>query len=92
MENPHIVREKALRLAVRTGISPDLDFVWRWQRLQGCAPCFGSFTESCPAGCLWHERCRALSAEPLNGPWPAEANNNDWILSRKRSSGPAERV
>ena len=77
MENPHIIREKALRLAVRTGIAPDLDFVWRWQKEEGCEMCFGSFTDTCPLRCRWYGRCKSLWEEPLDYPWPIprEATN-----------------
>lgn len=70
MESPHIIREKALRLAIRTGVAPDPDFVWQWQRFHGCATCFGSFKDSCPAGCRWHEACEAFSTERLDRFWP----------------------
>ena len=66
MENPQVVREKALRLGIRTGIAPDLDFVWQYQLHHGSETCFGSFHQSCPIDCRWFERCKVLSDEPLD--------------------------
>ncbi len=70
MENPYIVREKAIRLAVRTGIAPDLDFVWEAQELEGGPRCFGSFNSTCPYSCQWFDRCQQLSAEPIETQLP----------------------
>lgn len=69
MEDPHVVREKALRLAVRTGVAPDLDFVWAAQERENGRVCFGAFQSSCARRCRWYDRCRALTRESVEEPW-----------------------
>lgn len=66
MLDQHVIREKALRLAVRTGVAPDLDFVWTTQRKETGRVCFGSFKPTCDPSCYWFDRCRALAAEPVS--------------------------
>ena len=68
-EDQLVVREKAVRLAVRTGIAPDLDFVWDAQQHDEGRVCFGAYRPSCPRRCRWLDRCRLLSSEPVGGPW-----------------------
>ncbi len=69
MEDQNLIREKALRLAVRTGLAPDLEFVWDTQRQEGTGECFGSIRPSCPSNCRWRQRCRLLSNELIDSPW-----------------------
>ena len=70
MQDPRVVREKAQRLAIRTGWTPDLDFIWQWQRREGFQPCFGSFGRQCRPPCRWWEVCHRLSEEPVDSPTP----------------------
>lgn len=70
MENTYVIREKAIRLAVRTGNAPDLDFVWESQTKDGGQRCFGTFNSGCPYSCRWFDRCQELSAEPINTQLP----------------------
>jgi hypothetical protein len=69
-EDQVVIREKAVRLAVRTGIAPDLDFVWDAQQHGEGQVCFGSYRTSCPRNCHWLERCQLLSSEPVDSRWP----------------------
>lgn len=91
-EDQAVIREKAIRLAVRTGVAPDLDFVWTTQRHDGEAVCFGMYRAGCSGQCQWRERCRNLSAEPVDAPWPgyfrlgefqtaqlASSSSNRWV-------------
>lgn len=64
------IREKAVRIAVRTGWMPDLDFIWKWQQSEGYEPCFGSCCESCTKRCRWYKGCLKVSREPIDSPWP----------------------
>jgi len=73
MEGRVVIREKALRLAVRTGEAPDLDFVWNAQEAEGTLQCFGSFQVECSIQCRWYEKCRIVSAESIDTPWPPGA-------------------
>lgn len=66
MVDDHIVREKALRLAIRTGVAPDLDFVWATQEKEKGNVCFGAFEPSCGRSCRWYDRCKTLASEPLD--------------------------
>lgn len=68
MEDRSVIREKAVRLAVRTGVAPDLEFIWDAQKAEGKRQCFGSFQPSCPQECRWFERCRVVSTEPIEFP------------------------
>jgi len=62
-------RERALRLAVRTGEAVDLDFIWGTQRHEGFEACFGDPKPGCPKTCRWSTRCKAVAAEALHTPW-----------------------
>lgn len=88
MEDPHVVREKALRLAVRTGVAPDLDFVWAAQERENGRVCFGSFQLSCARTCRWYERCRLLSRESLGGPWTT-VNRESFLDDEPAERGPS---
>ena len=66
MEDKYILREKALRLAIRTGVAPDLDFVWATQEKEQGVVCFGAFEPSCSRACRWYDRCKLVSSEPLD--------------------------
>jgi hypothetical protein len=68
-EDQVVIREKAVRLAVRTGIAPDLDLVWDAQQHDEGRVCFGAYRPSCPQRCRWLDRCRLLSSEPVGAPW-----------------------
>jgi len=68
--DPLLIRDKAIRFAVRTGESLNLDLVWHMQELEGHRRCFGTYEPSCPTECRWLARCRALTSEPGFGPLP----------------------
>jgi len=70
VHDKHLTRERALRLAVRTGQAVDLDFVWGVQRREGHSDCFGCFSDACPAHCRWRLRCQAVTGEAVATPWP----------------------
>ncbi|HUN82686.1 MAG TPA: hypothetical protein VMV81_14370 [Phycisphaerae bacterium] len=74
--NPHIVREKALRLALRTGWTPDVDLIWESQELDGSERCFGFFKRVCPEACRWRGICRWVAQEDISAPvgGPGAAN------------------
>ena len=68
--NPRVeTREKALRLAVRTGEAVDLDFIWGAQCHEGFEACFGDPKPDCPKTCRWSARCKAVAAEAVHTPW-----------------------
>lgn len=69
-EDQAVVREKAIRLAVRTGFAPDLELVWDLQKLERGRICFGAYQATCPLSCRWSERCRLLTREPVDSTWP----------------------
>jgi len=85
MLDQHVIREKAIRLAVRTGIAPDLDFVWTTQRKETGRVCFGLFEPTCDPSCYWYDRCRALAAEPVE-----RAAEEDALPTERLRSRPAE--
>jgi len=71
--NPRVeTRERALRLAVRTGKAVDLDFIWGSQRHEGFEACFGNPKPDCPKTCRWSARCKAVAAEAVHTPWVAD--------------------
>ncbi len=63
------LRERALRLAVRTGEAVDLDFIWGYQRREGFDACFGDPKPGCPKTCRWNERCHSIANESAAVPW-----------------------
>ncbi|MEK6643074.1 MAG: hypothetical protein AABZ08_04140 [Planctomycetota bacterium] len=65
-ESPWIIREQALRLAIRTGWTPNVDLVWKWQTHEGNRPCFGQFKDACNPECRWRPDCQRLRAEPVH--------------------------
>ena len=69
----HLVREKAFRMAIRTGWMPDFNLIWESQRQQGFSMCFGSPSESCDRNCRWFEKCRELVSEPVDTLLPTPA-------------------
>jgi hypothetical protein len=55
-----VVKELALRMAVATGYTPEVDFIWAVQESENNTPCFGR-AEKCPEkGCRWRKECRQL--------------------------------
>lgn len=77
MDDRSVIREKALRLAVRTGAAADVEFVWAAQRQECARECFGLFDQRCPSTCCWLDRCRVLSDEPLEAGWPSHTERGD---------------
>lgn len=77
-EDQAVIREKAIRIAVRTGWAPDVDFVWTAQEHDGSGICFGSYRPGCSRKCRWLERCRVLSGEPIDSPWPEHYHAADF--------------
>ena len=67
------LRERALRLAVRTGEAVDLDFVWGYQRREGFDACFGDPKPGCPKTCRWSEKCKSVAHESADIPWHSDA-------------------
>lgn len=63
------LRERALRLAVRTGEAVDLDFIWGHQQREGFEACFGDPKPGCPKTCRWTQRCKAIASESAAMPW-----------------------
>lgn len=63
------LRERALRLAVRTGEAVDLDFIWGHQQREGFDACFGDPNPGCPKTCRWKQRCKAVASESADVPW-----------------------
>ena len=53
MEDRNVIREKALRVALRTGMAPDLELIWEAQDHEGTHKCFGTFRSGCSAHCRW---------------------------------------
>ncbi len=72
-EDSILIRDKAIRFALRTGESLNLDLVWHMQEQDGHCRCFGAYEPSCPTDCRWLSRCRALTSEPVFGPLPRPA-------------------
>lgn len=66
------LRERALRLAVRTGDAVDLDFIWGYQRREGFDACFGDPKPGCPKTCRWSDKCKSVAGESTDMPWPAD--------------------
>lgn len=66
------LRERALRLAVRTGEAVDLDFIWGYQRREGFDACFGEPKPGCPKTCRWSDRCKAIAVESADTPWHSD--------------------
>jgi hypothetical protein len=77
MDDRNLIREKALRLAVRTGAAADVEFVWAAQRLECARECYGLFDKRCPGTCRWLDRCRVLSDEPIEAGWPSQTEPGD---------------
>jgi len=67
------LRERALRMAVRTGEAVDLDFIWGYQRREGFDACFGNPKPGCPKTCRWSDRCRAIAGESADSPWHTDS-------------------
>lgn len=91
MDSTYIIREKAVRLAVRTGAAPDLDFVWATQRGESRRVCFGSFEPTCGRECRWYERCRVLSAEPIDAAWRPVSDRAGTIANSSKADRLANR-
>ena len=66
------LRERALRLAVRTGEAVDLDFIWGYQRREGFDACFGDPKPGCPKTCRWSAKCKAVAGQSADVPWHAD--------------------
>ena len=64
------VSEKAIRIAVRTGWTPDVDLIWETQEAGGGSACFGCFAPTCPRDCRWWRQCKVLSDEAIKFPFP----------------------
>ncbi|HUN82671.1 MAG TPA: hypothetical protein VMV81_14295 [Phycisphaerae bacterium] len=64
------IKEKAFRLGIRKGCTPDFNLVWEWQRSQGFMTCFGASSDRCDRVCRWYEQCHELSQEPVDTPLP----------------------
>ncbi len=86
MDDRSVIREKALRLAVRTGAAADVEFVWAAQRQECARECFGLFDQRCPSTCCWLDRCRVLSDEPLEAGWPSHTERGDRQTGATRGS------
>lgn len=86
MDDRSVIREKALRLAVRTGAAADVEFVWAAQRRECARECFGLFDQRCPSTCCWLDRCRVLSDEPIEAGWPSHTENGDRQTGETRGS------
>jgi hypothetical protein len=55
-------RERAVRLAVRTGNMPEIDFIHSVQVFEGFEPCFGRADKWCTnTACRWHKECMELA-------------------------------
>ena len=68
--NDRVVREKSIRMAIRTGWTPDIDLIWKQQRNDGFETCFGTCSARCDVGCSYYKACRYLSAEPIGPALP----------------------
>jgi len=68
MQDRRIIREQAVRLAIRTGWTPDLEFIWSWQESEGADPCFGSYTDRCLSKCRWVAACKTFASEIIDRP------------------------
>lgn len=66
-----IIREKAFRLGIRTGCTPDFNLIWESQRFNGFDCCFGSHSQHCTGLCRWHDKCCLVTQEPIDTPLPA---------------------
>ena len=75
VQTRHVIKEKAFRLGIRTGCTPDFNLIWEHQRLQGFMTCFGAPSEHCDRICRWYDQCHRLSLEPLDTPFPMPAVN-----------------
>ena len=64
-DKPRVIREKAVRLGVRTGWMPNVDLIWRWQAHEGFRTCFGEFQAGCNPDCRWRNDCVQVRNEPL---------------------------
>jgi len=81
MQDRRVVHEKAVRLAIRTGWTPDLDLIWDRQQREGFQPCFGSFGAECGTACRWREDCVRLSTESTEAPMPVPGSNRASLSS-----------
>ena len=54
------VKDLAIRMAVRTGDMPDVDFIWKQQETEGNNPCFGHIARCRDKLCRWRKLCVAL--------------------------------
>jgi hypothetical protein len=69
MSRAEQVREKALRLAFRTGIILNVQAVWDEQEAAGERACYGTSNHDCShGGCCFRESCVQLSTESLATP------------------------
>ena len=67
--NRELIREKALRLAFRTGRILNVQAVWDEQEAAGEKACYGSLDHDCRyQGCCFRDSCVVLAGEALTTP------------------------
>ncbi|MBN1845312.1 MAG: hypothetical protein JW810_06480 [Sedimentisphaerales bacterium] len=79
MLSKDLVKYHAVKMAIATGLMPEIDFIWSIQRSRGEKECFGRRMNCPEASCRWHELCRhvhnfaAIPLFQLNSPaWAAQ--------------------
>jgi hypothetical protein len=54
------VKELAVRMAVMTGYTPEVDFIWAIQESENKTPCFGQAGNCTQKSCQWRRECLSL--------------------------------
>ena len=62
MVSADTVKYRALQMAVATGATPEVSFIWEVQRAEGEPMCFGQGRGCGKLACRWRGRCMALEA------------------------------
>ncbi len=55
-----VVKYRALKMAVATGMMPEVEFIWSVQRAEGEAMCFGQGLGCGRLDCRWRSWCMGL--------------------------------
>jgi hypothetical protein len=54
------VKELAVRMAIMTGYTPEVDFIWAIQESENKTPCFGQVENCAQKRCQWRSGCLSL--------------------------------